>query len=640
MLPAASTGKRIGPFGRSLPGLTARAGGYHLPVPPLETVVADRYRLIELIGRGGAGEVWRARDERLQRDVAVKRIRLAPLDGEADGQPTTSRAMREARAAARLSHPGVVTIYDVVTTDEETVANLVMELVDAPDLASVVQRDGTLSPERAAAIGGSLLEALTAGHGMGILHRDVKPSNVLLPAGGRPRLTDFGTATIAGEDRLTASGIVVGSPAYMSPEQALGEPVDPRTDLWSLGATLFHAVEGHPPFGAGSPIATARAVTADPPRPAERAGALAPLLAALLTKDPDGRPGVEEVRAALAGVAAGTSSPADIAPVPAGTMPVPADTMPMPADTVPTPADGAGPLGAAVHHDPARRRRRLVVGGAMALVVVLGVVVIALGGDGGGDPTTSVAAPTTQPPAPADPDAVADAPVPTPSDEVTPTAPPTPVPTSSAVPTDLPTAEDSRPDEDSRRDEDSRPDEQGEDDDERDDEDGDDERDDERDEGDSGRAEFGDGTVPEGWQTHQPEGAPYTVSHPADWVVEPSGGTLTDIADPNGPAYLRLDWTDDPAPDPVADWEAYEEDFAAAHPGYERLRLEPTTFNGEPAAIWEYRYAGANGTLHAYNLNVSGSDYGYALNFQTSETRWADDVALFEGFTASYAIGS
>ncbi|AXV07380.1 Serine/threonine protein kinase [Euzebya pacifica] len=612
-------------------------------MPPLETVVADRYRLIELIGRGGAGEVWRARDERLQRDVAVKRIRLAPLDGEADGQPTTSRAMREARAAARLSHPGVVTIYDVVTTDEETVANLVMELVDAPDLASVVQRDGTLSPERAAAIGGSLLEALTAGHGMGILHRDVKPSNVLLPAGGRPRLTDFGTATIAGEDRLTASGIVVGSPAYMSPEQALGEPVDPRTDLWSLGATLFHAVEGHPPFGAGSPIATARAVTADPPRPAERAGALAPLLAALLTKDPDGRPGVEEVRAALAGVAAGTSSPADIAPVPAGTMPVPADTMPVPADTMPVPADtvpmpaeGSGPLGAAVHHDPARRRRHLVVGGAMALVVVLGVVVIGLVGDGGGDPATSVTAPTAQPADPTEPGAVADAPAPTPIDEGTATAPPTPVPTSSAVATDLPAAEDARPDEDGDQNEEN----DGEDDDSDDDGDGEDGDDEDGDDEADGGAEFGDGTVPEGWQTHQPEGAPYTVAHPADWVVEPSGGTLTDITDPNGPAYLRLDWTDDPAPDPVADWEAYEQDFAAAHPGYERLRLEPTTFNGEPAAIWEYRYGGGNGTLHAYNLNVSGSDYGYALNFQTSESRWADDVALFEGFTASYAIGS
>src|SRR4029453_939757 len=225
--------------------------------PVTHRLVADRYVLMAPLGRGGMGVVWRARDVGLGREVAVKEGVFPPaMAAEAERHP--ARVLREARAAARLNHPGVVTLYDVVNDQGGTF--IVMELVEAPTLAELVRTGGPLPPERVAELGVQLAGALEAGHGAGIVHRGVKPANVMGPEGGVPKLADFGVASLQGDPQLTATGLVVGSPAYMAPEQARGEGSGPAADLWGLGATLFYAVEGEPPFDRGSSIAPLPAV--------------------------------------------------------------------------------------------------------------------------------------------------------------------------------------------------------------------------------------------------------------------------------------------------------------------------------------------------------------------------------------------
>jgi hypothetical protein len=252
------------------------------------------------------GVVWRARDVVLGREVAVKEVVFPPaMAAEAERHP--ARVLREARAAARLNHPGVVTLYDVVNDQGGTF--IVMELVEAPTLAELVRTGGPLPPERVAELGVQLAGALEAAHGAGIVHRDVKPANVMVPERGVAKLADFGVASLQGDPQLTATGLVLGSPAYMAPEQARGEGSGPAADLWGLGATLFYAVEGEPPFDRGSSIATLAAVVNDPPREPRRAGALAPLVSALLAKDPNARPSGPELRAELGRLVAAHSSP-------------------------------------------------------------------------------------------------------------------------------------------------------------------------------------------------------------------------------------------------------------------------------------------------------------------------------------------
>lgn len=251
-------------------------------------LLAYRYQLLDVIGQGGQGRVWRARDEYLQRFVAIKEL-LAPAHlTEEERKATRDRTLREARAVAQLSHPNVIQVYDVIPHQGEPW--IVMELVRARSLHQVLAADGPISVQRAADIGLALLGALRAAHRAGILHRDVKPANVLLADDGRVLLTDFGLATHQSADSsVTRTGMVVGSPAYLAPERVGGDRGGPAADLWALGATLFTAVEGRLVFDRPSPAATIAAlVTEQPPRPA-RAGALAPLMEGLLQKDPDRR---------------------------------------------------------------------------------------------------------------------------------------------------------------------------------------------------------------------------------------------------------------------------------------------------------------------------------------------------------------
>jgi hypothetical protein len=265
--------------------------------PGPDRILVNRYALKSALGRGGMGVVWRAQDVVLGREVAVKEVAFPASLSATERDAAQARVIREARAAARLNHQAVVALYDVVT--DQGGVFLVMELVGAPTLAELVRLKGPLAPERVTEIGAQLASGLEAAHHAGIVHRDVKPGNVLVAQAGTVKLADFGVASLADDPRLTTSGLVIGSPAYMAPEQAQGAPTGPAADFWALGATLYFAVEGQPPFDKGSSMATLAAVINEAPQPMRRAGPLAPLITALLAKDPQARPPVRKVRAWL-----------------------------------------------------------------------------------------------------------------------------------------------------------------------------------------------------------------------------------------------------------------------------------------------------------------------------------------------------
>ena len=252
-------------------------------------LIGGRYRLQEPIGRGAMGIVWRGRDELLARDVAVKEVQVTTQASPAEAEVIYQRTLREARTAGRLSHPGVVKVFDVV--EEAGSPWIIMELVEARSLDRVITEEGPLPPDRAADLGTSLVGALAAAHGAGVLHRDVKPSNVLVTGEGRAVLTDFGIATFAEDLALTQAGMVVGTPGFTAPERIRGEIATPAADLWSLGATLYAAVEGRGPFDrvGGSSVISTGVANEDAPR-APSAGPLGPVIEALLSRDPGTRP--------------------------------------------------------------------------------------------------------------------------------------------------------------------------------------------------------------------------------------------------------------------------------------------------------------------------------------------------------------
>lgn len=283
-------------------------------------VLAGRYRLIEAIGRGGMGKVWRAHDEVLHRTVAVKELTAGKYVSEADRAVLHARTQKEARAAARITHPGVVTVHDVLEQDHRPW--IVMQYVDGPSLADAAKaaENRRIDAREAARIGLHVLGALRAAHAAGVLHRDVKPGNVLLARDGRVLLTDFGIAAIEGDSSITRTGELVGSIEYLAPERVRGGDPGPASDLWALGATLYTAVEGTPPFHRTSPLSVMQAVVTEEPPPAEYAGALAPVITALLRKDPGDRPEAAEVERMLLEAMEGRTPAAAQAYVPTRTM--------------------------------------------------------------------------------------------------------------------------------------------------------------------------------------------------------------------------------------------------------------------------------------------------------------------------------
>jgi serine/threonine protein kinase len=252
-----------------------------------ERVIAGRYSLLSPLGAGGMGTVWRAYDKVLHREVAIKEVRAPAGLAASDIDRMYTRLEREAWAAARVAHPNVVTVYDVAM--EEGRPWIVMELVRGQSLADLLKTEGRLSPQRAASIGLEVLAALHAAHETGVLHRDVKPANVLIAKDGRVVLTDFGIAMIEGDSALTMTGEVVGSPEFLAPERALGRRSGPASDLWSLGVLLYAAVEARSPFRQNTPLSTLRAIVDAELPQVRRAGALTPVIEGLLRKDPDER---------------------------------------------------------------------------------------------------------------------------------------------------------------------------------------------------------------------------------------------------------------------------------------------------------------------------------------------------------------
>ncbi|MEU2655916.1 serine/threonine-protein kinase [Streptomyces sp. NPDC007325] len=334
-------------------------------------LLAGRYQLTHLLGQGGMGAVWRAHDTQLARDVAVKELRLPGHLGDAERANWIARIDREARAAARLKHPGIVTVHDrIAGTDGRPW--IVMELVTGGSLADLIEARGPLPPHEVANIGLQVAAALSAAHRMGITHRDIKPANILLEE-GRAVLTDFGIAALEGDATLTATGMIMGTPAFMAPEQIRGLPATAESDLWSLGATLYASVEGRAPFAATTPSAVLVAVATEDPAPAVQAGSLAPVLEGLLRKNPAERLTMDQLQARLAqpvtvwAPAPGTPDTPDTpAPQSAPSAPPPSSPAPMaqpPTVTAmaPPPVGGpAMPVAAPVvpPHGPSAPRRR------------------------------------------------------------------------------------------------------------------------------------------------------------------------------------------------------------------------------------------------------------------------------------------
>ncbi|CAM5269701.1 non-specific serine/threonine protein kinase OS=Streptomyces tendae OX=1932 GN=GUR47_16860 PE=4 SV=1 [Streptomyces tendae] len=277
-------------------------------------LVAGRYRLGEAIGSGGMGRVWRAHDEVLHRTVAIKELTAALYVSESDQAILLARTRGEARAAARINHSAVVTVHDVLEHDGRPW--IVMELVEGRSLADAVKDEERVDPREAARIGLWVLRALRAAHTAGVLHRDVKPGNVLLADDGRVLLTDFGIAQIEGDSTITRTGEVVGSVDYLAPERVRGHDPGPSSDLWALGATLYTAVEGRSPFRRTSPLTTMQAVVEEEATEPRYAGALAPVISALLRKDPAERPDATEAEHLLAQAAEGRRPDAAQAYVP------------------------------------------------------------------------------------------------------------------------------------------------------------------------------------------------------------------------------------------------------------------------------------------------------------------------------------
>ena len=575
-------------------------------------LLAGRYELGAALGRGRS-TVYRGTDTRLRRPVAVKHVELA--SGLEDADRVRTRALREARAAAALNDPCVVAVYDVV--EEAGAIWLVMEQVEAPSLSQLVE-DGALGHPRAARVGLDVLTALEAAHRVGIVHRDLKPANVLVLPGDRAKLTDFGVASIRDESRLTMTGLIVGSPSYMAPEQARGAEVGPAADLWALGAMLFYATEGEPPFLGDSALATASAVVNGDPRPARSPGALTGLIARLLTKDPDIRATAAETRAALRRVAgpdrtdataAYAKAPAPpTAPAPPAVPPpvrpeVPQDAtptavpaappVPPPAPTAvpgPTPAPTPVPTGgeraalaagAAAAFPPVDAPRRryegprrsgsrpgvLVAAAAAVLLLVAVVIAARAGGDGGGgDPNAGGGTATATTLAPT-------------------TAAQEPTATTAAPSTTL-----------------------------------------------------ADGAIPADWRVYRSEAAGYTVGYPRDWQVRPADGPRIDFVNPKTGAYLRVDWTATPGDDPTADWRRQAQGFARSHPGYQEIGIAPADYRDYNAALWEFRY-GNNRRLHVANLGFVTGGKGYALLYQAPESEWAKDQAVLRQLKRSFRPG-
>ncbi|MEV0369993.1 serine/threonine-protein kinase [Streptomyces sp. NPDC050636] len=537
-------------------------------------LVAGRYRLVERIGQGGMGTVWRARDEVLGRQVAVKRLHVS-VQLEPDELATRhERTTREAQAAARINHPNVVGVHDVV--DDAGLPCIVMEYVPSSTLGDAIKEaareDRSLPPREVARIGRGMIAALRAAHSAGVLHRDVKPGNVLLGEDGRVVLTDFGIAVASGTSTLTKTGELVGSIDYLAPERVKGGTPGPASDLWALGATLYQAVEGRPPFRKHTAIETAYAIAMDPLEPPRNAGQLTSLIEALLAKEPEDRPTAEIVERALRAAEAdadtallgrGALWPGDGAGSGSGSGEATsgdgerASTRPVP--WTPASASGAEPEPApdsrteTVLKGGTGRRRAIAWGvtSALAAVAITGGVLYATGYL---NPSTDQASGNT-----------------TPTQHST-TGKPKPSPSPSKLP-----------------------------------------------------------PVPAGY--HQVEEKEFGVSFPVPdgWTRE-FNPQLKEInyIDPSGLVNLKVSVLNFASPNHVQHFEQVEQQTKAQVSGYERMRLQGTTFRDDPAAIWEFRFKGRAREFRAADLGF-GREGGkeYAIYLSAPDAQWQQYESVF-----------
>ncbi|MEU6890797.1 serine/threonine-protein kinase [Streptomyces sp. NPDC046557] len=544
--------------------------------PRNSAVIGGRYRLEKRLGRGGMGTVWRAEDELLGRAVAVKELHL-------DGDRETSGALREARTVAQVRHPHVVVVHDVV--NHEGSAHIVMELIDGGSLAERLSAGGPLSVEETARTGLALLGALGAAHARGVLHRDVKPANVLMEAGtGRVVLTDFGIAHLAGVTTISETGAFIGSPEYTSPERMRGAAAGPASDLWSLGVLLCAALTGKSPFHRDSLGGVLHAVVHDEIEPPAQAGPLRPVIRGLLERDPERRLGAAEAERLLSAYVAtgriplyGPAGPEPVDAVPPTVPPAPA-TAPLPA---PAPLPATAPLPAPAPATAAVVPSRAVGPGlraalsaalvAVAVVATLAVTSLLRGGSQGPAAGTALS-PTPASAAPASPHAM------------------TPTPSAPA------TSSSSRPAAATAK-----------------------------------RAPAGYVTMadPEGFGIAVPQGYQRGTDSERVFYVSPDGafriGVKTKPAVSGGPlAVMR----------------ASDAGGADTNPGYRNASVVPTTHNGLPAALWEFTWNGfttTEGARHTFDLcwDENGRMYDVWVSApvgRAAEARGHFDAAL-DSFT-------
>jgi eukaryotic-like serine/threonine-protein kinase len=536
-------------------------------------VVADRYLLHARLGQGGMGVVWRAHDSVLGRSVAIKEVALPPTLPEAERRAAEARVMREARAAARLNHPGAVTVYDVIHDQGHTF--VVMELVQAPTLAGLVQAEGPLSPGRVAEIGAQLVGALEAAHRAGIVHRDVKPGNVMVADDGGVKLADFGVASLQGDPQLTVTGLVIGSPAYMAPEQASGQPSGPPADLWALGATLFYAVEGAPPFDKGALVPTLAAVVNEDPQPMRRAGQLAPVIGALLAKDPVARPSAPELRdwlSALIGRARPVPSPeTSAAQGPGGTVPLP------PAAAAPArqPSRPVLPPAPPVHRRPWRPLL-----GVLGLLLVGGLALAWLANSIGADQGGDRAAPATTQAQAGTAGTTATRPAPSTSEQ----------PATTRAPTTATTV-------------------------------------------------APNGGLPAGWRAFTNRAGSNRVGVPPGFQVRTRQRyNATVVEEQRGPGRVFTVRSTNPAnplPQASRDYRAWARRNLA---GFRELRYaEQQTYAGrDGAVVFEYQAVREGRRVHVRHINLQGRTWGYNVEFITPVDQWGRSQPLADQFEQAF----
>ena len=556
------------------------------------------------------GVVWAGRDELLDRAVAIKEVTFPKGVDDVERATLRARTMREARTAARIWADGSVAIYDVVEEDDRPW--IVMELLPSRTLQDDITSRGPLPPEEVAEIGVALLAGLSAAHAAGILHRDVKPANVMFRDGPRGRsavLGDFGIAHFDGDATLTSTGLMIGSPAYVAPERAHGKPASVASDLWSLGVTLWTAVEGRSPFLRENALATLTAVITEDVPQAVRAGPLRPVLEGLLRKDPARRSSAADVRRMLLAVAHPQPQTRVAA---AGRRPVlvprsvPGASAPPSVPALAPPSVPPSPRRAPTRElAPHGRRRRwitpLIVAVAVPAIVGVSAALLQQDQDPSTVPTAETAADRSGVESPTTPSPSPTSVMTPPADASTPAVvEPGAGPASEGEP--APPAPDAQ----------------------------------EAPTGVGGAApSAGQVVVPEGFELYaDPTG--FSVAVPTGWQPEREGPRVY-LHDPGSSAFLLVDQTDAPAPDPVADWQQQEPGVASRLDGYERIgEIRAVEFRGWQTADWEFVF-GPEQRTHVLNRNVvTAPDQAYALYWSVPSSRWEELLPVHETVVTSF----